>query len=90
MADGAAIHVKKKISNLPEQRLGSHNHELYFVSIELEKIRLVLGFYIVKTTDTGLWGELSGWFHAEVQLGVIGIAVESKAVVADKPPRGSM
>lgn len=36
----------------------------------------------------GPWGELSGWFSAEVELGVIGIVVEAKARVADDLTKG--
>lgn len=32
-ADGTAVNVQGEISNLPEQGLGCHNHELSFIAV---------------------------------------------------------
>ncbi len=44
---------------------------LSLLSLRLDDIQV---FYVVQTVDKQLWGDQSGWFSAEVQLGVIGIA----------------
>lgn len=35
-SDGTAINGNEKISNLPEQWLGGHNHELSLIAIKFE------------------------------------------------------
>ena len=40
-------------------------------------------FYFAQAAVKGLWGELSGWFSAEIELCVIGIAVDAETVVAN-------
>ena len=34
--DGAAVNLEDEVTNLPEQRLGCHNHELRFLAVKLE------------------------------------------------------
>ena len=35
-SDGTAVNKEEEISNLQEQRLGGHNHELYFFAVKFE------------------------------------------------------
>ena len=37
----------------------------------------------MQSADKGLWGKLSGWFSAEIQLCVISVAVEAETMVVD-------
>ena len=36
--DGATIHLEKKVSGLPQLRLGAHDHELCLLAVEFEEV----------------------------------------------------
>ncbi len=68
--------MEEEISNLSVQRLGSHNHQLSFIGAEFEQIRCHPCFYVVEATDKRLWRVPSGGCSAEMEFGVISIAMD--------------
>ncbi len=60
-----------------------HNHELCFIAVEFEKVRCHPSFYFVETVDKRLKWEIGRRFCADVELGVVGIGVETETMVED-------
>ena len=58
--DGTAGNLEEEITNLLVQRLGSNEHDLCFIAVELEKVVGQPGLYFMDAVDNGGWRERSG------------------------------